>query len=342
MDAFSIVAGTVGLLDVCLRLAKYLSDVKEGSERIDEDIEALYQQVAAIGVVIQSIQNVSKADLAHAGNSQADNLQGLWEEVGHNITSCQAALDKLFILISHIVGKESSKLQSKLEGFRRYLRKTSKEEEFNRIRTQLSGYHHALQTLLTSVNIVLTKRVQSTSDHSFTQISTDITELRASLKTQISALQTSSDLTHSNTLTLAVKVLPDASPNEHFFAQSVSSIFTGRKAELEKLKQWMLAPIDPDRVGIQTRFVVYGLGGSGKTQFCSKFAQDNRQRSVEHVVFSNSRLIRLVSGEFSGLTPARMILLSTPSVVSRKLQAKPHLPMLPLRIGCLIQEARGC
>jgi GTPase SAR1 family protein len=27
----------------------------------------------------------------------------------------------------------------------------------------------------------------------------------------------------------------------------------------------------------QKRFVVYGLGGAGKTQFCSKFAQDNRQ-----------------------------------------------------------------
>ena len=29
---------------------------------------------------------------------------------------------------------------------------------------------------------------------------------------------------------------------------------------------------------MQKRFVVFGLGGSGKTQFCCKFASDNKQR----------------------------------------------------------------
>jgi hypothetical protein len=277
MDPLSIVASTAGILDICVRLAKYLNDVKESSERVDEDIEALYQQVAAIGVVIQSIQNVFKPDLGHASNGHKDNIQALWEEVASNINSCQAALDKLFVLRSQIVGKENSK-QSKLEGFRRYLRKQSTEEEYNRIRKQLSGYHHALQTLLTSINIVLTKRVQSTSDRSFTQISADIAELRASLKVQISSLQASSDLTHAKTLTLAANVLPAASPNEYFDTQPVSSIFTGRKIELEKLKRAMLAPMDQSGSSFQRCFVVFGLGGSGKTQFCSKFAQENRQR----------------------------------------------------------------
>lgn len=275
MDPLSIIAGTAGLLEICVRLTKYLNDVKEGSERVDEDIEVLYQQVAAISTVVQSIRNVFKPDLEHASNGHRDNIQDLWAEVASNISSCQMTLEKLFLLISQIVGKETSK-QSKLEGFRRYLRKQSTEDEYNRIRQQLSGYHHALQTLLTSINIVLTKRVQSTSDRSFTQISADIAELRASLKVQISSLQASTDLNHSKTLTLATTVLPAASANEHFYAQTVSSIFTGRKTELEKLKRDLLAPSDEN--GVQRRFVVFGLGGSGKTQFCSKFAQENRQR----------------------------------------------------------------
>lgn len=34
----------------------------------------------------------------------------------------------------------------------------------------------------------------------------------------------------------------------------------------------------PDQGQSQKRFIIFGLGGSGKTQFCCKFAQDNRQR----------------------------------------------------------------
>jgi hypothetical protein len=281
MDPFSIAAGTIGVLDVCFRLAKYLNDIKEGSERIDEDIDALYRQVAAIQGVVQSVQTVFNANQAEAGVPSADSLQSLWQGVSNNIESCQAALDRLLILISHIIGKESSKQLSKLEGFRRYLRKNSKEAEFNQIREQLTGYHNALQTLLTCVNIVLTTRVQSTSDRSLVQISTDNAELAKSiwiLRDQIALLQTSADLKHSKTLLLATEVLPDASANEHFFAKSVDSMFTGRRRELERLREWMLAPIGPDGPKIQKRFVVYGLGGSGKSQFCNKFAQENRQR----------------------------------------------------------------
>lgn len=279
MDPFSIVVGTAGLIQVCTILAVYLNDVKEGTERIDEDIETLYQQVAAISVVTQSIRNVFEADLAHAGNAHTDNLQDLWEEVGSSVNDCQAVLDRLFILLSHVVGKESAKLHSKFQGFRRYLRSKSKEDDFNRIRTQLTTYHDALHTLLMSVNIVLTKRLQTTSDRSSIQITTVITDFRASLESRMSSLQASSDLTHSKVLALAAKVLPDAFANEHFYTpQTVSSIFTGRNTALEKLKEWILAPNDPQKPSVQKRFVVWGLGGSGKTQFSSKFAADNRQR----------------------------------------------------------------
>ena len=72
-----------------------------------------------------------------------------------------------------------------------------------------------------------------------------------------------------------------ASNNRYFdIPQSVSSIFTGRESLLQDLTTMMLDPESSkaNSVRIQKRFVIYGLGGSGKTQFCCKFAQDNRQR----------------------------------------------------------------
>lgn len=68
--------------------------------------------------------------------------------------------------------------------------------------------------------------------------------------------------------------------NKHFDTpKTVSSIYTGRKNYLDDLKQAFDSSHslseDPP---IHKRFVVYGLGGSGKTQFCCKFASDNKQR----------------------------------------------------------------
>ena len=56
--------------------------------------------------------------------------------------------------------------------------------------------------------------------------------------------------------------------------QSVSSTFTGRRASLEMLSS---ALAQAGRSNATKRFVIYGLGGSGKTQFCCKFARDHRE-----------------------------------------------------------------
>ena len=62
--------------------------------------------------------------------------------------------------------------------------------------------------------------------------------------------------------------------------QAVSSIFTGREgiAALVKDAFWCLK--QDSHAMQQKRFIIYGIGGSGKTQFCSKFAQDHRERRV--------------------------------------------------------------
>lgn len=65
----------------------------------------------------------------------------------------------------------------------------------------------------------------------------------------------------------------------------VDQFYIGRAAEAEKLKDWLL-PVGFHRQSReaqktcikQKRFVIYGVGGSGKTQFCCKFAEDNRDQ----------------------------------------------------------------
>ena len=70
-----------------------------------------------------------------------------------------------------------------------------------------------------------------------------------------------------------------ASYNKHYYVPyNLSGIFTGRGDVLQKLHDGCLPPKPDGRLTEQKRFVLYGLGGSGKTQSCIKFAQDHQER----------------------------------------------------------------
>lgn len=74
---------------------------------------------------------------------------------------------------------------------------------------------------------------------------------------------------------------PKAIENQHFLVPyTVSSIFTGRDTLARGIKEKILSPNGSSKPPKQKRFVVYGLGGSGKTQFCLKFVHDNRDKYV--------------------------------------------------------------
>ncbi|KAF8851073.1 TPR-like protein [Acephala macrosclerotiorum] len=80
-----------------------------------------------------------------------------------------------------------------------------------------------------------------------------------------------------NTATEKAKPAPF---NKHFYVpQAVSSIFTGREKLLANLEGYLGISDEPTTpTTTDKRFIIYGLGGSGKTQFCCKFAQKNRQK----------------------------------------------------------------
>lgn len=62
--------------------------------------------------------------------------------------------------------------------------------------------------------------------------------------------------------------------NRHYLVPfQVSEHYTGREKLALGLQERLLAPLAQ-----QKRFVLYGLGGSGKTQFCLKFASDYKER----------------------------------------------------------------
>jgi hypothetical protein len=69
------------------------------------------------------------------------------------------------------------------------------------------------------------------------------------------------------------------SHSRHFFPpQETAADFIGREDTSEILYNALFPQEITSSISRQRRFVVYGMGGSGKTQFCSKFAKDNQER----------------------------------------------------------------
>ena len=140
-------------------------------------------------------------------------------------------------------------------------------------------------------------RLQRSSD--------DIAGFMADIKQQISSLQPQ-----------AATPEPELS-NKHFQAPTASPLFTGMRALLDQVEDAFglvsysfadsaygtsksLDSLVPHRSPsiastavastnlppsgyemMQKRFVIFGLGGSGKTEFCRKFAERNQPRWVE-------------------------------------------------------------
>ena len=71
-----------------------------------------------------------------------------------------------------------------------------------------------------------------------------------------------------------------------------SPAFTGREEVCELLHARCLLPGKLHTQRQQKRFVIHGLGGSGKTQVCLKFAQDHREEWA-HPTWSRS--LRIVT-----------------------------------------------
>ncbi|KAI4116581.1 MAG: hypothetical protein LQ345_003026 [Seirophora villosa] len=84
----------------------------------------------------------------------------------------------------------------------------------------------------------------------------------------------------SPTISAAAGLASGMRLNKHFYIpRAVSSMFTGRVDLLDNLRSCLLDASTPaEKKHTQKRFVIHGLGGLGKTEFCCKFAQDNRQR----------------------------------------------------------------
>ena len=150
-DPFSVILGTIGVIEVCVHIGKYLQEIKAGAGEIDEEIKVLTHEVGALQSVNKSIQRIFESKAAHhidAPKKDLDSIEGLWRNVGNVLKYCQSTLTMFHSLIVQVEGKDESKSPAMFDSLRKHLRKKAKEGDFHQIRQRLSSYHSALQASL--------------------------------------------------------------------------------------------------------------------------------------------------------------------------------------------------
>ncbi|KAF2477702.1 uncharacterized protein BDR25DRAFT_275038 [Lindgomyces ingoldianus] len=294
-DPFSIVASTASIADICIRLVRYLKDVKKGAATIEDDITSLVQEVEALDAISTSIQQTFKEHpTSPTAYGQRDKSEDLWMHIKRTLQDCKALAKKLETIVQNIYGKSGPTVSGFRDAVAKSHRRRGKEGDLRQCRDQLATFQNVLQILLAFINLHSTKGSQEANAQSFEILTEDLRNVDQRLGSQIATLQDSIDSAFDqpppyagtitalrglrNSIDYAAGMIKSVSSNKHFdIPQPVSSIFTGRDDDLERLKNLFISPPGNSGRHQQIRFVIHGIGGSGKTQFCSKFAEDNRE-----------------------------------------------------------------
>lgn len=152
-DPFSIIAGTAGLADVCVRCAKFLKNVKDGFEGIDEDLDDLCKEIDGIQAVNDLVVRSYEAGSATTTDPNDSRIfENHWRATRTTLAGCQNILEQLDSLLVGILSTGNGK-HAKRDKLRKYLKQQSKEGELGDLRQKLGTYQVALQTSLTAVTL---------------------------------------------------------------------------------------------------------------------------------------------------------------------------------------------
>lgn len=154
-DPFSVVASTISIADVGIRLATFLVQVKRGSDAIDEDLDRLIREIESFNTTSKLIRESFETDIPGGSDATSKDEEariGLWRATGNALQDCRRTFSELDALISKVVGDGGSSTFDKL---RRYLRRQSKHDELLQLLRRLNRTHELLQILLIAINMLV-------------------------------------------------------------------------------------------------------------------------------------------------------------------------------------------
>ncbi|KAI5924026.1 tetratricopeptide repeat domain-containing protein [Camillea tinctor] len=298
-DAYSIATASIGLLDVTIRLLKYVKALKDGSTTIQEELDSLEGEVTMLEQVCNAVNFTYEKSVSislelspqRIRPGQSSNATGImWAGLAQMVKHCHVIVERIHKTLEDICQMPKRSFSKHVDTMVRVHRKRSKEESLRHCRSELAMYQGSIQLILTIINREETQDSQKNTAESFETLINQLSQIQSYTSDLDGPAASTGDAEYDKEALLALRELKKSianaaqlivplTVNKYFKTpQSVSSIFTGRESLLLELNRSFIQSPGPLRNQHQRRFVIHGLGGSGKTQFCCKFAEDNRER----------------------------------------------------------------
>ena len=295
MDPLLISTSALAIAGVCLKIVQKIHTFHHDLANIDQELKSLADEVESLQGVCNMIKDTFSSP-SPPGNNVDGSPDPLWKELCKNMANCDQVVSRLATIIENVCGVSNSSISHNLsDRYGKVSRRKRYSDELRRCRTQLDTYSKGLHLLFSYVIMNDTRTIKDQNDQhtrSFHELAGDLRELDSSIRSGLADIVSGGSLPGGHqydaamvhalrelkaSTDMAAASVKELSKNKHFDTpQSVSSIFTGREALLDDLRTFLVQPPGSAHRQQQRRFVIQGLGGSGKTQFCCKFADDNR------------------------------------------------------------------
>ncbi|CAI9625001.1 unnamed protein product [Alternaria burnsii] len=269
-EIFSTVAAGIALVANLKDLCNYLKDIKAGIGSVHDDVDSLQKELESLTEVCQSVVHLRKRQQTLPSPDPEQVEQ--WNGLGKPLETMKMAIQDFDTKLRKVFGDDPKRRAWK-ESFKKWHRFKDVEPALGNLRSTISSSKEKITIWMQVITI-------NKQDFAHDQATVAHNEnMVAHEEVMFAHEEVMAKLTNLGKAIEAGNALPQTSKKNRHFAipKAVESHYLGREVELDTLAQafWPKAQAQNHE---QKRFVIHGVGGSGKTQFCSKYAQEYRER----------------------------------------------------------------
>ena len=156
-DPFSVIAGTAGLADVCIRLTRFLKHAKDGFRAVDEELDGLAEEIESLRSTNEFIKrSYTEGSITKINSDHQQILNTQWQTTQTTLASCQHITEQIEGLLNDVANAGSGK-HIRLDQIRKWLKQQSSEETLSSLRGRLQAHQIALQLSLSAVSMSVSR-----------------------------------------------------------------------------------------------------------------------------------------------------------------------------------------
>ena len=151
-EPISIVAGAVGLADVCVRAIKVLKQARDSYKGEDDELDELHKEIGRLHDINDLVQRVYEAESTLSPDPTHQRILVDWQVTQGTLVDCERVVEQINTILASIV-KSAKGNHAKLDHIRVSLKQQSKDGSLRKLRGRLCSYQLQLQNCLAAANV---------------------------------------------------------------------------------------------------------------------------------------------------------------------------------------------